>query len=454
MRFWIRLCATVATAAVLAAGLSPAAGRPPNIVLILADDLGTLDLGCYGAPDLKTPNLDALAGRGVRFTQFYVAAPVCSPSRAALLTGRQPFRAGVPGNVGLKPGMGLPPSEVTLAEALKPMGYAAGIFGKWHLGWPPVDGPLEQGFDEYVGHLSGCVDNYSHFFYWSGPPLHDLRRGADGRTNEIHEDGTHIGEIIAREAERFIDARRDRPFLLYLPFNMPHYPVQPPEPFRSEFASLPAPRGPYAAIVAAMDAWIGRVLERLDKAGLREDTIVVFLSDHGHSTEERADFGGGYAGPYRGEKFSLFEGGIRVPCIVSWPGHLPQGETRTQAATSMDLYPTLLEFARGGPGAAIDLNPLDGVSLGAVLKSAAAPEPHASLYWRLDKQWAARRGNMKLLANPRGEPPPAGAKGDFLYLVDLAADPGERVNLAAERPDEVRALMEIRRAEDPPTARP
>lgn len=428
--------------------------RPPNIILILADDLGSMDLGCYGAPDVRTPHLDALAARGLRLTQFYSAAPVCSPSRAALLTGRFPHRAGVPGNVPThKPGVGLAPAQVTLAEALRPRGYATALFGKWHLGWPPINGPLEQGFDEYVGHLSGCIDNYSHFFYWAGPPFHDLWRGAAGRTEEIHEDGTHFGEIVTREAIRFITARRDAPFFLYLPFNIPHYPVQAPEPFRSEYAHLPEPRGAHAALIAAMDAWVGRVLNEVDKLGLRENTIVVFLSDHGHSTEERTGFGGGYAGPYRGEKFSLFEGGLRVPCIVSWPGRLPEGETRDQAMTSLDLFPTLLELARGETTREKIQNNLDGVSVVNVLTSASAPEPHDFLYWRAEGQWAVHKGRMKLIANPRGEPRPGGADGappgELLYLVDLENDPGERVNIAAERPEIVEDLSAARKRFDP-----
>jgi arylsulfatase A-like enzyme len=194
--------------ALVASVPSPAQSvRPPNVLLILSDDQGTLDLNIYGSADLYTPNLDALARSGTRFTQFYVAAPVCSPSRAALLTGRVPQRAGVPGNVGLT-APGLPPEQVTIAEMLKPLGYRTGIIGKWHLGHVLKDGPLDQGFDYFFGHKRGCIDNYSHFFYWNGPNEHDLWRNQ----HEIFEDGTHFSDLMVRETKEFLANNREEPF--------------------------------------------------------------------------------------------------------------------------------------------------------------------------------------------------------------------------------------------------
>ena len=271
------------------------ADRPPNVVLIFADDLGTLDLNCYGSKDLHTPHLDGLARRGVRFTQFYAASPVCSPSRGALITGRYPQRAGVPGNVGIG-ARGLPPEEVTIAELVAPSGYRRALIGKWHLGQVIEHGPLDQGFETFFGHKKGCIDNYSHFFYWSGPNVHDLWRDKV----EHFEDGTHFGNLVVREATKFIENHKTEPFFLFLPLNIPHYPLQGLAHHRARYQSLPEPRRSYAALVSTMDEKVGEVLAKIDELGLRDSTLVIFMSDHGHSTEVRTMSGGGNAGPYRG----------------------------------------------------------------------------------------------------------------------------------------------------------
>jgi len=421
---------------VVAAALAPlahaaaATRRRPNVLVILADDLGAVDLNCYGSSDLETPNLDALASRGTRFTQFYVGAPVCSPSRAALLTGRCPQRAGVPGNVGAK---GMPTEQVTLAEVMKEAGYATACFGKWHLGAEEGCRPRDQGFNEFFGHLVGCIDNYSHFFYWSGPNRHDLWHNE----TETWENGTFFSDIIVREATRFLKAHRDDPFFLYLPFNAPHYPYQGTEKWRPRYKDLPYPRNHYAPFVSTLDEKIGQVLATLRTLGLEDNTLVVFFSDNGHSEEVRAMNGGGSAGPYRGCKFTLWEGGLRLPCIISWPKGLPRGEVRGQFTASVDLFPTIADLC----GIPMPDRPIDGHSLVPILKSPDAPDAHAEFHWESGGQKASRQGSWKLVQNARG------AKGgDKTFLANLADDVGEQTNLAAKHPEKVKDLKALHAA--------
>lgn len=424
------------------AGAADGAVRP-NVILIMADDQGSVDLGCYGAVDLHTPHLDALAARGVRFTQFYSAAPVCSPSRAGTLTGRWPVRAGVPNNAPSQRGGagGLPPEEVTIAEMFRAAGYATAHVGKWHLGYTPGRLPRAQGFDHSFGHMGGCIDNYSHFFYWSGPNVHDLWRNEE----EVFHDGEYFPDLMVREAVAFMERERERPFFLYYALNTPHYPYQGDARWLERFRDLPYPRNLYAAFVAAQDERLGALFASVDELGLRERTIVVFQSDNGYSTEERAHFGGGRSGPYRGAKFSLFEGGIRLPAIVSWPGRLPAGAGRDQVAHACDLLPTLAELC-GIPTPAVHL---DGRSLAGVLRDGAAPSPHAtrSLHWQVgigpNADWAVREGDWKLIGNARDTGEGADVRERIpLFLVNLAEDPGETTNLAERHPEHVARLHE------------
>ncbi len=426
-----------ATASAIAGDSGSAQSAHPNVIVILTDDQGTADLHIAGASDIDTPHLDGLARRGVRFSQFYAAAPVCSPSRAGLLTGRHPIRAGMPNNAPAEEGKpGMPGREVTIAEMLKPAGYATGHVGKWHLGFSPDTMPLAQGFDTSFGHMGGCIDNYSHFFYWAGPNRHDLRR--DGR--EVHQPGRFFGDLMVDEAAAFIRSNQDRPFFLYFAINEPHYPYQGDPKWLERYAGLKYPRNLYAAFLSTMDERIGRLLAELDALHLRERTIVIVQSDHGHSTEERAHFGGGSAGIHRGAKFSLFEGGIRVPAIVSWPGHLPEGQVRDQVAHGCDWLPTI--------AALCDVPPpkvhLDGKSLAAVIRSADAPTPHDALHWQLDTSWAVRSGDWKLLHDPidtTRRAPGERIPGDF--LVDVREDPTEATNLAARHPEIVARLSRM-----------
>lgn len=408
----------------------------PNVVLILADDQGSVDAGCYGSSDLHTPNLDRLANRGVRFTQFYSAAPVCSPSRAGLLTGRWPARAGVPDNCASQRGGkgALPTEEVTLAEMFRTAGYATAHVGKWHIGYTPETSPGAQGFDHSFGHMGGCIDNFSHFFYWSGPNVHDLWRNG----TEVFHPGEFFPDLMLREARQFMERHRDRPFFMYYALNTPHYPYQGDPKWLEHFKHLPYPRNLYAAFLAAQDERLGGLLDHIDALGLRERTIVVYQSDNGHSTEERAHFGGGSAGPYRGAKFSLFEGGIRLPAIISWPGTLPQGGVRPQVAHACDWFPTLAELA----GVKVPAVHLDGRSLGPVIRDAEAPSPHRDhpLHWQVgagpNAAWAVREGDWKLIGNTRDT-----SRGDTqaphvsMFLVNLNQDPAEQTNRASEHPE-------------------
>ncbi len=434
MRSMISLCLIGLSAMTAFAAEVGGTGRKPNVIVILTDDQGTIDAHCFGASDLATPGIDSLAARGVKFTQFYAAAPVCSPSRAGLLTGRYPVRAGVPGNVSSKRGdAGMPTTQVTIAETFRAAGYLTAHIGKWHLGYTPETMPNGQGFDHSFGHMGGCIDNYSHFFYWSGPNRHDLWRNG----TEIYRQGRFFADLMLEEAVDFIERNRERPFLIYFAMNMPHYPYQGDEKWLKHYEELSYPRNLYAAFVSTLDTRIGALIRAIDELGLREDTIIVFQSDHGHSCEIRAHGGGGNAGPYRGAKFSLFEGGIRVPAIISWPGHLPEGVTRDQIGHGCDWLPTVAELA----GVPLVNRDIDGKSLTKVIRSAAAPSPHDVLHWTIGKSWAVRSGDWKLLGNPRDTSNKAPlTAADKRFLVNLVKDPGEMKNVAAEHPDVVRRL--------------
>ncbi len=437
-----------AAAVLLVAGFAGAAeNRRPNVLVILADDQGSVDAGCYGANDLVTPGMDSLAAHGVRFTQFYSAAPVCSPSRAGLLTGRYPWLAGMPDNGASPPseaadqldtltGEGLPAAEITLAEMFRRAGYATAHIGKWHLGSGAGHKPLDHGFEYSFGFMGGCIDNYTHFFYWAGPNRHDLWEN----NQRVRMPGRYFPDLMVEKAKAFIAGHRDRPFFMYFAINMPHYPYQGDEKWLRHYRDLAYPRNLYAAFVSTLDERVQQLLRFVEAAGLRDNTIVVSQSDNGHSVEERAHRGGGSSGPYRGAKFSLFEGGIRLPAIISWPGHLPEGQVRPQIAHGCDWLPTLAELC-GTPLPKVALN---GRSLVPVLRSADAPSPHQTLQWRLGKQWAVREGPWKLLHDPNdpttAQPPELTEQHWFLANID--SDPGERTNLAAQHPDIVRRLRQ------------
>jgi len=411
--------------------------RPPNVIVIYTDDQGSVDMNAYGSKDLETPHMDSLARRGVRFTQFYAPAPVCSASRAGLLTGRFPIRAGMPMNAGSTKGKGgMPPSEVTLAETLGSVGYATAHVGKWHLGYKPETMPNGQGFDYSFGHMGGCIDNWSHFFYWQGPNRHDLWRQGE----EVFEDGRYFPTLMVEEASQFIEKNRERPFFIYFALNVPHYPYQGHPKWLGRYKDLPYPRNLYAAFLSTIDEHIGELVAKVDALGLRKDTIIVFQSDHGHSHEERAHRGGGSAGPYRGAKFSLFEGGIRVPAVISWPGHLPEGRVIDEVAHGCDWLPTIAEFCE----APLLQEDIDGSSLAPLLRGQTTTSPHDVLHWTFAKSWAVREGPWKLLGSPKDTSgkltvPPEEKR----FLANLDKDVTEMKNLAAAHPEIVERLEKL-----------
>ena len=420
----------------------------PNVIVIFTDDQGSIDLNCYGAKDLKTPNLDKLANGGVRFNQFYAGSSVCSPSRATLLTGKTNLKAGLPGNVPVpeyqkaKGKTGLPTEQVTIAEMLKANGYYTALIGKWHLGHSPEQLPNGQGFDYFFGHERGCIDNYSHFFYWSGPNKHDLHRNNE----EVYYPGQNFGDLMVNEMKQIISQKKEDPFFVYWAFNAPHYPYQGTVKWLEHYKNLPTPRREYAAFLSTMDEQIGQVLDELDKQGLTDNTIVIFQSDQGHSTEERAFWGGGNASPYRGCKFTFFEGGIRVPAIIRYPNVIPANELRKQMASGMDWLPTIAELTNSE---IIDKT-IEGKSLMPIINDANAPSQHDVLHWQVGSyndqksQWAVRKGDWKLYANAKDSTTKKRLKKeDALFLINLKEDIGEQHNVARQYPEKVEELKAL-----------
>ena len=427
----------------------------PNILLIYTDDQGTLDAGCYGIKDIQTPVLDKLALEGIKFTQAY-AHTVCCPSRAALLTGRAPQRSGVNQwtscSTADKEGRVMDLKEITIAEHLKQYGYKTGIIGKWHLGAALDHGPLDQGFDDFFGFRGGFIDYYSHRFLhakWQKPQFHDLYRGK----KEIFKDGNYFPDMQVSEANNFIEKNKNNPFFLYLPFNLPHYPEQPDSLFIDQYKNLKWPRNSYASMITTVDNRIGQVLNKLDALGIRENTIVIYMSDNGHSTEDYYNWdqsyggngGGGYTGKWRGAKGSFFEGGIRVPAIISYPKLFPKGESRDQAIVNLDILPTLCDILE----ISTPINQLDGKSIVEVLHSKEARSPHEVLYWMWQEMWAVRKGKWKLIYkghDTTGKYSKHPEK-EFLmpeyYLANLEDENPEEINYALKYPEIVKELTQL-----------
>lgn len=321
--------------------------RPPNVVIFLADDLGSADTGFRGATDIRTPHLDRLASEGIQFTQAYSNGPVCSPTRCALLTGQYQQRHGIDGVIYVgERNRGLSPDALLLPEILKPRGYATGLFGKWHLGYLPESMPVRQGFDEFIGFLAGNIDYFHHVDRRLNPDLWNREK--------LFKDTRYFTDIIAAEACAFVDRHRQRPFLLYVPFSAPHDPFQGPldrpgKPFEERKS-----RKTYAAMVESMDSAVGRVMDRLRAHGLDRNTAAFFMSDNGGIADIASN------APFRGNKGSLWEGGIRSPFVARMPGAFPAGQSRSDPCAGMDLFPTVAELA----GADLpESHRLDGVSL-------------------------------------------------------------------------------------------
>ncbi len=408
----------------------------PNVIVFLTDDQGYADLSCMGETDFCTPHLDRLAASGVRFTDWYANSSVCSPSRAGLLTGRYPGNAGVRAILaGHRTSTGLPQETPTLATALGDVGYRTAMIGKWHLGAAEGSRPGDHGFQEWFGFLAGCVDYYSHIFYWSRQydPLHDLWE--NGR--EVWRNGEYLTDLITRRAVEFIrrSGADGEPFFLYVPYNAPHYPMHAPSEYVDRFRHLPPDRRIMAAMLSAVDDGVGAIRAELERQGLLENTCIFFQSDNGPSRETRNwldgrtdPYYGGSAGRLKGHKFSLYEGGIRVPGILSWPARIPAGQVVSAPCAGTDVFPTVLQAAGGD----LDRYDLDGQDILPIV-TGEAPPPERAIFWELAEQTAVRRGDWKLVLNGRlvEEDTPR----DSVHLANLAEDMGERHNLAAEHPE-------------------
>lgn len=415
--------------------------RPPHIIVIYTDDLGFGDVGFTGGQGVSTPHLDALAASGATMGRWYSNSPVCSPSRAALLTGRHPARAGVSQILGARRGMhGLPPQE-TLATRLARAGYTTALVGKWHLGTSAESSPAAHGFGSFFGFLAGCVDYYSHIMYWDrANPLHDLWVGAE----ETWRNGEYLTTMITDAAVDFIE-KADGPQFLFVSYNAPHYPLHAPADYVARHAHLPEDRRMIAAMMSAVDDGVGRIVETLERLGRRDDTIVFFSSDNGPSAEERnwlngdeIAFAGGSAGGLRGHKGSLFEGGIRVPTVWSWPGTIPAGTRPDTPGQMADVAPTVLAAA------GIPCDDVDGSSLLPVLSG--DPGDPRLLFWEYDGQTAVSDGDWKLVRHPRER---LGAREtEPVGLYRLATDPAETTNLFEPgHPDAQRLEEELNRFE-------
>jgi arylsulfatase A-like enzyme len=387
--------------------------KTPNFIIIFADDQGYADLGCFGATDIKTPNIDRMAAEGIKFTDFYVAAPLCAPSRAALMTGCYPKRVGLAQGV-LRPDSkrGVNPKETTMAETLKSKGYATGCIGKWHLGFVGPLRPTRQGFDFYYG-LYHNIDKpeVAYFAGTDGVPIMrneevDLRPA----TPEV------LTELYTKEAINFITQNKDKPFFLYLAHTMPHIPLGVSEKFKGS-----SDRGLYGDVIQELDHSTGRILNCLRKLKLDDSTIVIYTSDNGPSPQEI-----GSAAPLRGTKHTTYEGGMRVPAIMWSPGTIPAGSTCDQLATTMDLLPTFAKLS----GAPLGKNKIDGKNIYPLMTGAGdAKSPHEAFYYYKGQTLkAVRQGKWKLHLLQKPE------------LYNLDKDISESKNLADTYPGLVKKL--------------
>jgi arylsulfatase B len=434
------------------AGLMAAPRRPPNIVLILADDLGYGELGFQGNRQIPTPHLDALAAGGVRFTQGYVSAPYCAPSRAGLMTGRYQTRFGhernVVGEKNLDPAIGLPLTERTMADYLKAAGYATALCGKWHLGTTPRHHAQRRGFDEFFGFL-----HEGHFY--APPPYRGMvtrlrpnEPPYDDRNplllgTEPVEEKEYLTDAITRESLAFIYRNRARPFFLYTAYNAIHSPMQAPVERMRRFNGLgDEQRQLFAAMLSAMDDGVGAILSRLRAHNLEEDTLVIFLSDNGGPTAELTSSNL----PLRGGKGQLWEGGIRIPFAVRWKGQIPEGRVVEHPVISLDILPTALAAAgaarSGGPA-------LDGVDLLPLLTGRSEAAPHESLFWRYSPSIALRRGDWKTVRQARPNAPEAPFE-----LYHLGRDIAETSDQARREPALLKSMEDELRSMDSSMADP
>ena len=439
----VGVAACVRPAPVSAAGRRKTAS--PNIVLIYADDMGWGDVGYHGVKDISTPNIDALAAQGMHFSQGYVSGSVCGPSRCGLLTGVYQQRFGCDANPPEKgwpdkpkfPLAGLPLSQPILPELLKKAGYHSGIVGKWHLGIHESMRPLKRGFDEFYGFLNGA-----HSYTKSARTFTDQPgEWPIFENDDIVEFDGYLTDVFADKADGFIRRNKSKPFFLYHAPNAVHGPWEVPDAYLRRVEHItPENRRFYAAMVLALDDGVGRVMKTLETEGLDDNTIVIFISDNGppHGQKPARTPGDRMAssGPFRGWKGDCYEGGIRVPFIIRWPGVLKAGGRYDHPVTTLDIVPTLLE--RLGIGRPDRGMPPDGVDLVPYLTGRKKGRPHDVLYWRRGDDYAVRRGDWKLTWND-GRP----TGPNRVELFDLANDPGEKRDLSQERPKLVGELQKL-----------
>jgi arylsulfatase A-like enzyme len=427
----------IVTAWLMLGGQSVVGEGKPNIVIILADDLGYADLGCQGCKDIPTPHIDSIATSGVRFTDGYATHPYCSPSRAGLMSGMYQHRFGFETNSGPElyaaPNFGVPRSVPILAERLKHVGYATGMVGKWHIGFREGLRPHERGFDFFYGFLSGARSYYPDGQYGPSSPI--LRNG-----KIVNDETEYLTDAFAREAVEFIDGCGDEPWFLYLAFNAVHTPMEATEEYEARFPGITdRRRRTLAGMLAAMDDAVGRVLAKIRTHGEEEETIVFFYSDNGGIPSKNASFNH----PLRGYKGQVFEGGIRVPFLAEWKGTIPSGQVFEEPVMGFDVHATAL--AAAGVEVAFSHRQqsddrqrwqdatatLDGVDLLPYLTGETQGRPHERLFWRDSRQHAVRLGDWKLV-KPRTGPP---------ALFNLAEDLGEQENLVASQPEKLQELQ-------------
>lgn len=408
-----------------AAGMLKQAGEKPNIIVIISDDAGYADFGAYGGKQIPTPNINSIGAQGVKFTDAYVTASVCAPSRAGLLTGRYQQRfgfefnlAGQPAQGYTKTDMGMDPQELTIGNEMKANGYRTIAIGKWHQGSEAKHYPLNRGFDEFYGFIAGSRD------FFSNPDKRDGQTLMDNRTTVPEKDITYLTDMLTDKATSFIKENTNKPFFMYLSYNAVHVPMQGKKELIDRFAFIQDKgRRAYAAMMASLDDGVGKVLTTLKENKLDDNTIVIFLNDNGGPSVNSSD-----NGPLRGNKGSVWEGGIRIAFMMKWPGHIPENIIYKNPVSSLDILPTSIAAANGKQAGN---KKLDGASLLPYLNKNNTSMPHETLFWRRGDGAAVRAGKWKLIR----------IKSDPVLLFDLDKDISEAANVANRYPEIVKDLM-------------
>ncbi len=404
------------------------AAEGPNVIIILADDLGYADVGFHGGQQIPTPNLDRLAASGVRCTSGYSSHPYCSPMRAGMMTGKYQHRFGYERNIAYDPHnkyMGLPVSEKTIASRMSKAGYKTGLLGKWHLGAARPFHPNHRGYDFFFGFLGG---GHQYFDVDLKRPLGEGYFSALQRNGQPEGLSDYLTSVLSQEAVRFIEEHQRDRFFLFVSYNAPHTPMQAPKERLARFDSIEDPRRrAYAAMVSVMDDGVGQIVDKLAQLNLRDQTLVFFLSDNGGPEHANASLND----PLRGQKGDVYEGGIRVPLVASWPGTLPSQSEFHHPVNSIDVSCTAMSLV----GVDLETAELDGVDLIPHLSGKTSAEPHEAIFWRKEdgQAWAVRCGSLKLLQTAGGKP----------ELYDLQADISEEQNIADNKRGEVARLTKL-----------